>query len=224
MKTENFTTFTSPPLYSDEKMRLISENILRQMKLRRTIRDFDPNFSIPTDVLINLIKTAGLAPNGANKQPWQFTLIQNKGLQRKIRLLAEKEEKDFYNNKATERFLSDISHLGVDYNKPFLEEASALITIFAKSNFHNEEGKKQTHYYVKESVGIATGFLVMALHNLGLSTLTYTPSPMSFLNNVLERPNYEKPFLILVVGRPKKETKVPELGKLKPEELYRVWQ
>ena len=182
-----------------------SQIFYKKMKMRRSIRDFD-NRNIDQDVIKNAILTAGTAPNGANLQPWHFVIIKDKKTKKKIRISAEKEEEDFYKNKAPKDWLKALEPLGTDKNKEFLEIAPILIAIFEKKH-SLRNGKKIKNYYVKESVCIATGILVTCLHISGLHMLTHTPSPMGFLNTILKRPSNEKPFLLLVVGFPKKNCK-----------------
>jgi nitroreductase len=179
---------------------------------RRTVRDFAET-PIPEGVIENCILAAGTAPNGANLQPWHFAVAQSLGIKKQIREAAEKEEREFYGGRAPQEWLDTLSHLGTDANKPFLETAPALIAIFQKSKDVDHEGKETKTYYPKESVGIATGFLIAALHNAGIATLTHTPSPMQFLNEIFERPKTEKPFLLLVCGYPVNTCEVPDITK-----------
>jgi nitroreductase len=152
-------------------------------------------------------------------QPWHFVIVRDKEIKKKIREGAEKEEREFYGNRAPEDWLEALEPLGTDQNKPFLESAPVLIVIFEKKYGEDENGKKIKHYYTKESIGIATGFLIAALHKSGLATLTHTPSPMNFLNDILHRPKNEKPFLILVVGHPAKNAMVPNINKKSLDEI-----
>ena len=203
---------------SIEEMISKSENFLNSIKSRRTVREFS-NKEVPLEVIKNCILTANTAPSGANKQPWHFVVVKDKKLKKKIRIEAEKEEKEFYNNRATEEWLKDLEQFGTNPSKPFLEEAPYLIAIFEEKYSVDKKRVKRKNYYVKESVGIATGFLITALHQCGLATLTHTPSPMDFLNKILQRPKNEKPFLLLVVGYPKEGTKVPNIKKKRFEEI-----
>lgn len=189
-----------------------SNEFCAELGKRRTVRDFasDP---IPKEVLENCLLAAGSAPNGANLQPWHFVVVQDPKLKREIREAAEAEEREFYNGRAPQEWLDSLTHLGTDASKPFLETAPALIAIFQQSQTTDHEGRETKTYYPKESVGIATGFLIAALHKAGLATLTHTPSPMKFLNEILERPKREKPFLLLVVGYPAENCKVPAITK-----------
>ncbi|HKJ32376.1 MAG TPA: nitroreductase family protein [Balneolales bacterium] len=189
-----------------------SSSFYEMMKKRRTVREFS-NKSVPKQVIINCIKTAATAPNGANKQPWHFVVISDPEVKKKIREEAEKEEWEFYHHRAPEEWLTDLEVLGTDEHKPFLEEAPYLITIFSENYGIREDGSTEKHYYVKESVGIATGMLITAIHQAGLVSLTHTPSPMNFLNEILHRPKNEKPFLLLVVGYPAVDAHVPDITK-----------
>lgn len=190
----------------------------QRLRTRRTIRDFSPD-PIPDAVLEQAILAAGTAPNGANLQPWHFAVVKSPAIKREIRLAAEEEERAFYGGRAPDEWLETLAPLGTDADKPFLETAPALIAIFAKSKVTGEDGALKKTYYPKESVGIATGFLIAALHDAGLGTLTHTPSPMQFLNKILIRPPEEKPFLLLVVGYPSADCTVPAITKLPLEKI-----
>lgn len=195
-----------------DEMKKRANEFYELVKKRRTVRDFSDR-PVPKEIIEKSILAAGTAPNGANKQPWHFAVVSDPEVKKTIRIEAEKEEHEFYNRRAPEDWLEDLVPFGTDENKPFLEKAPYLIGIFAQSYKLDENGKKEKHYYVKESVGIATGILITALHNAGLATLTHTPSPMGFLNEILDRPSYEKPFLLLIVGYPGKGVKVPQITK-----------
>lgn len=188
------------------------------IKSRRTVREFSDQ-PIPESVIEQCLLAAGTAPNGANKQPWHFVVVSDPEIKKKIRIAAEKEEHEFYNRRAPEDWLEDLEPFDTDEHKPFLEHAPCLIGIFQQPYNLDEEGNKEKHYYVKESVGIATGMLITALHNAGLATLTHTPSPMGFLTQIMKRPEYEKPFLLLVVGYPADGVKVPDITKKSLEEI-----
>ncbi len=180
-----------------------------EMRRRRTVRDYSPE-PVPGEVIDVCIEAAGTAPNGANRQPWHFVVVRDPAVKRRIREAAEHEELDFYEHRAPPEWLEALAHLGTDEQKPFLETAPVLIAIFAeKYELRGEE--KLKNYYVTESVGIATGILLTALHHAGLATLTHTPSPMGFLNEILDRPPNERPFLILVVGYPAADALVPDI-------------
>ncbi len=169
---------------------------------------------VPASVLEDAILAAGTAPSGANMQPWHFVVVQDAEVKQKIREAAEIEERELYENRASDEWLDALAPLGTDANKPFLETAPALIAIFLKKVTIDEQGEKHKNYYTSESVGIATGVLITALHNAGLATLTHTPSPMKFLSQILERPSHERPFLLLVTGYPAAGTLVPDIKRL----------
>ncbi|MEO7167260.1 MAG: nitroreductase family protein [Spartobacteria bacterium] len=183
-----------------------------QMARRRTVRDFSDR-PVAREVIEHCLRTAGSAPNGANLQPWHFVALSDPALKRKIRAAAEAEEKEFYENRAPNEWLEALAALGTDSRKPFLETASWLIAIFSQPYGILPDGRKLKHYYATESVGIATGFLVAAVHQAGLVSLTHTPSPMGFLNKLLGRPAHEKPFLLLVVGHPAEAAVVPDISR-----------
>lgn len=188
------------------------------LKQRRSVRAFSKE-PIPESVIQNCIRIAASAPSGANMQPWSFVLVKDKKLKRKIREEAEKVEKIFYNKIATKEWRNKLKPLKTVFRKPFLEQAPYLICIFAQRYGINKRGKKVNHYYVNESVGIAIGFLISALHQLGIGTLTYTPTPMTFLSKILNRPINERPYMILVVGYPTNSYKPPRLIKKKLKEF-----
>lgn len=177
---------------------------------RRTVRDFSDK-SIAKEVIENIIMSASSAPSGAHKQPWTFCAIANPILKSKIRAAAEKEEIESYENRMNEEWLKDLEPLGTDHNKPFLEIAPWLIVVFKKTYNLDKEGNRTSNYYVNESVGLASGFLLTAIHHAGLVALTHTPSPMNFLTELLERPKNEKPYLLIPVGHPIDNTYVPKL-------------
>lgn len=195
-----------------------SFDFLQQIKSRRSIRDFSTQ-TIPKEIIENIILTASLAPSGANKQPWTFCVISSPEIKKHIRVAAEEEEKLSYEGRMNEEWLSDLQPLATNYNKPFLEEAPYLIVVFKQTYGLDEKGKRVQHYYVNESVGIACGFLISAIHQAGLVTLTHTPSPMNFLSEILNRPPNEKPFLLLPVGYPAHEVFVPNIKKKKLKEV-----
>lgn len=189
-----------------------------EMAKRRTVREFSDR-PVPYDIIETCIKAAGTAPNGANLQPWTFVAIGDPSVKSRIRSAAEQEEREFYSRRATGEWLDDLAPLGTDASKPFLETAPWLIAVFAQSWGMKPDGTRKRHYYVKESVGIACGFLIAALHHAGLATLTHTPSPMEFLSQILERPANEKPFLLLVTGYPAEGATVPSITK-KPADAF----
>ena len=188
------------------------------LRTRRTVRDFSPE-SVPREVIEAALRVAGTAPNGANLQPWHFVVVSDPALKREIRQAAEVEEREFYQRRAPPEWLAALELLGTDADKPFLEAAPYLIAIFGEAYGLLEDGRKVKNYYVNESVGIATGMLIAALHRAGLATLTHTPSPMKFLNGILRRPDNERPFLLLVVGRPAEGARVPDIRKKPLEEI-----
>lgn len=185
-----------------------AEDILATLKTRRTIRDFSDE-PVPRELIETCIKAAGTAPSGANHQPWHFVAISNPDIKRKIRLAAEAEEREFYDKKASEEWLDALQPLGTDDQKPFLETAPWLIPVFAQRRGGIENDDHTKNYYVTESVGLATGMLITALHAAGLGTLTHTPAPMNFLTEICGRPKTEKPFVLLVVGYPADSARVP---------------
>lgn len=218
MKTAKFVPLDSFLTYAPDEMEQRAQQFYEELKRRRTVRHFS-NQPVPLPVIEYAIKAAATAPNGANRQPWHFVVVANPEIKRKIREAAEAEEKDFYENKAPQEWLEALAVLGTDSHKPFLETAPFLIVIFAESYQVTADGRKLKNYYVQESVGIATGMLITALHHSGLATLTHTPSPMGFLNKILNRPPNERPFLILVVGYPAQDATVPEIKKKEFEEI-----
>jgi len=207
--------------YSESKMRSRSESFLNEIITRRTVREFSDRI-VPIDIINNCIKTAASAPSGANKQPWQFVIVRDSGIKTKIREAAEKEEKEFYGHRATKEWLEDLNQFGTDWHKPFLEIAPYLIVIFRKIYDLEDDGTQRKNYYVNESVGIASGFLLAALHHAGLATLTHTPSPMNFLGEILNRPKNEKAFLLIPVGYPAKDAEVPDISKKPFGEISKI--
>ncbi len=189
----------------------------QRMDQRRSVRDFSDR-EVSREVIENLIRTASSAPSGAHKQPWTFVAVSQPAVKKQIREAAEKEEYEFYHGRATEEWLQDLKPIGTDWHKPFLEIAPWLIVVFKKS-YNNEGHGKSKNYYVQESVGIACGFLIAAIHQAGLVTLTHTPSPMNFLGDILKRPDNEKPFLLLPVGYPASGAQVPRLQRKTLDEV-----
>lgn len=204
--------------YPLSKMQERARAFYEDLKRRRTVREFSDR-SVPRDIIEHCLLSAGTAPNGANMQPWHFVVVESAEVKRKIRKAAEEEEREFYERRASDEWLEALAPLGTDQNKPFLEEAPFLIAIFAEKYGVTESGNKVRNYYVKESVGIATGMLITAVHNAGLASLTHTPSPMGFLNEILDRPSNETPFLLLVVGYPKEDVTVPDISKKSLHEI-----
>lgn len=204
--------------YNLEEMINRSQTFYEDHLRRRTVRDFSEK-KIPKSVIDNCLKAANSAPSGANKQPWHFVVVSNPLIKKKIRVAAEEEEREFYSTRAPQEWLDAIAPFGTDEHKPFLEIAPYLIVIFSKSFEVLPDGKKFKSYYATESTGIAAGFLISAIHNAGLVCLTHTPSPMNFLNDILGRPQNEKPFLILVVGYPADNAMVPDIVKKELNEV-----
>ncbi len=200
------------------EMRQRASAFLREAQGRRTVRDFSDR-PVPRDIIEMCVLAAGTAPNGAHRQPWRFVVVSDLEVKRAIRVAAEEEEKAFYGGRAPEEWLEALAPLRTDEEKPFLERAPYLIVIFGESYAVEEGGERSKNYYVTESVGIATGMLITAIHRAGLVSLTHTPSPMGFLNEILGRPENERPFLILVVGYPEPEATVPELQRKSLEEI-----
>ena len=200
--------------YAQDDMRARARWFYEDIARRRTVREFDTR-PVPRDVIEQCLLAAGTAPSGANQQPWHFAVITDPQRKRKIRLAAEAEEREFYERRAPDEWLEALAPLGTDANKPFLEEAPALIAIFAQKYGVNPDGTKFSHYYFPESVGIASGFLIAALHHAGLATLTHTPNPMKFLNEICDRPKLERATILLVVGYPKDGCMVPKHGGIK---------
>lgn len=199
---------------SEEDMRRHAQDLRARLEQRRSVRAFSDE-PVPLEVVRDAIMAASSAPSGANKQPWTFALVTSAQVKRAIREAAEEEERAFYGGRAPQSWLDDLKHLGTDHHKPFLEQAPVLIVAFAQTQ--QEDGGK--HYYVKESMGLACGMLIAALHMSGLATLTHTPSPMGFLSKVLKRPPHERAFLLLPVGYPAEDCEVPVLTKKSPQEV-----
>ncbi|MCT4665020.1 MAG: nitroreductase family protein [Flavobacteriales bacterium] len=208
----------TPRSFSKEEMLTKSQEFYEEMKQRKSIRFFSDE-AVDIQIIENLIKTAGTAPSGANKQPWKFCVVSNPELKKEIRIAAEKEEKLSYESRMSDRWLKDLAPLGTDWQKPFLEIAPYLIIVFKENYGLDEAGNKTQNYYVNESVGLAAGFLISAIHQAGLVTLTHTPSPMKFLAKILKRPKNESPFLLLPVGFAAEKTFVPSISKKPIEEI-----
>jgi nitroreductase len=194
--------------YPVEEMQQRAAAFFTELSRRRTVREFSAR-PAPREVIDLCLRAAGSAPSGANLQPWQFVVVSSPAVKRRIREMAEAEESEFFRGRAPQEWLDALAPMGVDEHKPFLDTAPYLIAIFAQSYALLPDGRKIKHYYVSESVGIATGMLIAALHHAGLATLTHTPSPMGFLNDILGRPANERPFLLLVVGYPAEDAHVP---------------
>ena len=198
--------------YAESEMVERATAYLEELRKRRTVRDFSDR-PVPREVIEACILAAGTAPNGANRQPWHFAVVADPEVKRTIREAAEEEEREFYSGRAPKEWLKALEPVGTNEEKPFLERAPYLIVIFGESYALGEDGQKEKNYYVMESVGIATGMLITAIHRAGLVSLTHTPSPMGFLNEILGRPKNERPFLILVVGYPEGDATVPGIEK-----------
>jgi iodotyrosine deiodinase len=207
-----FVPHTEYREYPVVEMRQRAGDFYAEMRRRRSVRHFSDR-PVPRDIIATCVQTAGTAPNGANLQPWHFVVVSDPDVKRRIRLAAEEEERAFYGGRAPQDWLAALAPLGTDASKPFLETAPYLIAIFAQSYGLAADGSRVKHYYVNESTGIATGFLIAALHHAGLATLTHTPSPMNFLNEILGRPDNERPFLLLVAGYPAEDVTVPAITK-----------
>ena len=212
MSTGKFIPLNSYKEFPVSEMLSRSKIFFEEMNKRRTVRTFSDK-SFPREIIDNCILTASSAPSGANMQPWHFVIVSDPKIKKEIRDGAEKEEREFYSGKAPAEWLKALEPLGTDSDKPFLERAPYIIVIFEKKFDEDGDGNKIKHYYTKESVGIATGILITAIQNAGLASLTHTPRPMNFLNNILKRPENEKPFLILVVGYPEQNSTVPDINR-----------
>lgn len=209
------TTFVE---YPPEEMQARAREFYEEVRRRRTIREFSPR-PVPREVIEDCLRAAGTAPSGANLQPWHFVVVTDPEVKKKIREAAEVEEREFYSGKAPQEWLDALAPLGTDENKGYLEVAPCLIAVFAQNYALLDDGRKVKNYYVTESVGIALGFLIAALHHAGLATLTHTPSPMGFLSTVLERPANERAYLLLVAGFPADGVLVPDITKKPVEEI-----
>jgi nitroreductase len=212
MASTRFVHHADYRAYDEAEMHERARAFYEEMRRRRTVREYSDR-PVPAGVIEACLLAAGTAPNGANRQPWHFVVVTDPDIKRRIRAAAEEEEADFYAHRAPPEWLAALEPLGTGPDKPFLEAAPVLIAIFAQSYEVLPDGRHAKNYYVTESVGIATGMLITALHHAGLVTLTHTPSPMGFLNGVLDRPKNERPFLLLVVGHPAEGATVPVLTK-----------
>jgi iodotyrosine deiodinase len=218
MSQPTFDPLTDYREYPPDEMRRRAAAFHADLRRRRTVRDFAGR-EVPREVIADCLRAAGTAPSGANLQPWHFVVVTDAELKSRIRAAAEDEEREFYHRRAPQEWLAALAPLGTDEHKPFLEAAPYLIAVFAQSHGRLDDGRTVKHYYAQESVGIATGFLIAALHHAGLATLTHTPSPMGFLNELLGRPANERPFLLLVVGYPADGAAVPRLTKKHLDEI-----
>ncbi len=204
--------------YPVETMRERLREFYDEVSRRRTVREFSAR-PVPRDLIEDALRAAGTAPSGANLQPWHFVVVSGPETKRRIREAAEAEEREFYAHRASEEWLRALEPLGTDSDKPFLETAPYLIAVFLQKYGTLPDGSKVKHYYPVESTGLATGLLITALHRAGLASLTHTPSPMAFLNNILGRPKSERPFLLLVTGYPADDARVPDISR-KPLEDF----
>lgn len=210
--------FRGLPKYTPEETLARARKFRDLARTRRTIRDYSDK-PIDREVIELCIEAAGTAPSGANQQPWHFAVVSDSSTKSAIREAAEAEEVKFYSDRAPQEWLDAVQPLGVDHQKPFLEIAPYLIVVFRRTYEESTDGSKRKQYYPTESVGIATGMLITALHQCGLATLTHTPSPMAFLNQILERPKNETPFVLLVVGYPSEDATVPKITKKSLHEI-----
>ena len=204
--------------YAQEEMLIRSKLYFDWINKRRTVRDFADK-PVPREVIENILRAASTAPSGAHKQPWTFCVVSDPAIKSEIRKAAEKEEHESYINRMSEDWLDDIKPLQTNWQKPFLEVAPYLIVVFKKAYDLMPDGRKRNNYYVNESVGLACGFLLTAIHHVGLVALTHTPSPMNFLMTLLKRPENERPFLLIPVGYPLTETYVPKLDRKSIEQV-----
>jgi len=214
--------FHDAPQYNEAEAVAISRAYYQWLDTRRTVRDIADD-QIPKEVIENIIMSASTAPSGAHKQPWTFCVVSSSEIKKEIREAAEKEEYESYIRRMSARWKEDLEPIGTDWKKPFLEEAPYLIVVFKKVYEKDDKGEKHNNYYVNESVGIACGLLIAAIHHAGLVTVTHTPSPMNFLQRILERPENERPFLLLPVGKAKGEVYVPDLKRKKKEEVIKFY-
>lgn len=218
MTEAKFRPLSSYIEYPVEEMKERAAAFREAMQRRRTVRHFSSR-AVPREIIEECLIAAGTAPNGANLQPWHFVVVSDPDIKKQIRVAAEEEEREFYHRRAPQEWLEALAPLGTDEHKPFLETAPYLIAIFGKNHSELPDGRRVKNYYVNESVGIATGFLVTAIHHAGLVSLTHTPNPMKFLNKILNRPSDEKPFLLLVTGYPAEDAQVPVIRKKPLEEI-----
>ena len=205
-------------MQSPEEMKRSSLAFYENIRRRRTVREFSDR-PVPRDIIETALKVANTAPSGANLQPWHFVVVSGAETKKKIREAAEVEEREFYTHRASEEWLAALEPLGTDEHKPFIETAPYLIAVFLQKFGELPDGRKVKHYYPTESTGLATGLLIAALHRAGLATLTHTPSPMKFLNEILGRPKSERPFLLLVAGYPADDARVPDIGRKELDEF-----
>jgi len=222
MKTNEFEPYTGQE-YAEQEMFERSENFLQWADTRRSVRDFSSK-PVPQQVMENIIMTASTAPSGAHKQPWTFCLISNRELKSELRKLAEEEEFKSYNGRMSEEWLKDLAPLGTNWEKEFIDVAPWIVVLMKRIYENDVNGEKQNNYYVAESVGIAAGFFLMAVHNAGLVALTHTPSPMNFITKALGRPENERPFLLIPVGFPAENAQVPSLKRKDSSEVIELYK
>ncbi|NVK66942.1 MAG: nitroreductase family protein [Flavobacteriales bacterium] len=208
--------------YSAEEMIERSQSFLEWADQRRSVRDFSDQ-PVPKEVMENILMTASTAPSGAHKQPWTFCLISNSALKSRLRALAEEEEKKSYGGRMSDEWLEDLAPLGTDWQKEFIDIAPWIVVVMKRPYEMQEDGTKRQNYYVSESVGLASGFLLMAVHHAGLVALTHTPSPMNFIAKALNRPENERPFLLIPVGYPAKDAKVPDLNRKSKQDVIAIY-
>jgi nitroreductase len=218
MGLPTFVAYSQYVSYPEEEMSRRAAEFRSEMSRRRTVRHYSDR-PVPREIIEDCVRAAGSAPSGANRQPWHFVVVSDPGIKRAIRQAAEEEERAFYEGRAGDEWLEALEPLGTDASKPFLETAPYLIAVFAESYGLLPDGRRVKNYYSQESVGIATGVLITAIHNAGLASLTHTPSPMGFLNRILRRPSNERPFLVLVVGYPADDARVPLISRKSLEEV-----
>ena len=204
--------------YPPEQMRERAAQFYERMAQRRSVRDFSDR-PVPRELIEDAIRTAGTAPSGANQQPWQFVAVDNPDLKQEIREAVEEEEKKTYEERMPDEWREALAPLGTDWQKPYLTTAPWIVVCFAEPYGIDENGDKQTHYYVQESVGIACGLFITALHHMGLATLTHTPAPMGFLRDILNRPDHERPYILFPVGYPAADATVPDIDKKPLDEI-----
>ena len=207
-----------PLTFTEEQMIKRASDFYEMAHRRRSIRDFS-NKPVPGEIMLNIIRTAGTSPSGANKQPWTFCLVSDPAIKKQIRDAAEEEEYQSYHNRMSQEWLRDLEPMGTAWEKPFLETAPWLIVAFRKIYEMDEQGQKKNNYYVTESIGLACGMLLLAIHNAGLSALTHTPSPMGFLSSILDRPENERPFLLIPVGYAADDAFVPNIRRKNLDEI-----
>ena len=208
--------------FSAEEMIRRSEEFYHWANQRRSVRDFSER-PVPIEVMQNILMTASTAPSGAHKQPWTFCLISNAALKSRLRTLAEEEERKSYGGRMSKEWLEDLAPLGTDWEKAFIDIAPWIVVVMKRPYEIRKDGSKKQNYYVSESVGLASGFLLMAIHHAGLVALTHTPSPMNFIAKALERPDNERPFLLIPVGYPDPEAKVPDLSRKSIDEVVEYY-